>query len=286
MSEASAQTVLQQMGMPALAGGIAVCFSHPLELTKVRLQLDNERGLRGEPRMYRGWIDCVRQNFHAHGVRGLQRGLSLGEYTALAFAGAISFEDGVKITKARGEAMQAASEAAKSGMCSVIGLSSDKVDELCKAASEASGEQVQIANYLCNGNYACSGSMAAVEKVMEIAKPEFKARMVVKLAVAGAFHTDFMAPAAEALTAGLADTPIETPKIPVISNVDVEPHADADSIRATLAKQLTSPVQWEKTLTTLLAGGLETSTEVGPGKVIAGIMKRVDKKAVCENFTV
>ena len=86
--------------------------------------------------------------------------------------------------------------------------------------------------------------------------------------------------------AGLADTPIETPKIPVISNVDVEPHADADSIRATLAKQLTSPVQWEKTLTTLLAGGLETSTEVGPGKVIAGIMKRVDKKAVCENFTV
>ena len=145
---------------------------------------------------------------------------------------------------------------------------------------------MQIANYLCNGNYAVSGSVAAIDKVAEIAKPEFKARMVVKLAVAGAFHTDFMAPAAEALTAGLADTPIETPKIPVISNVDVEPHADADSIRATLAKQLTSPVQWEKTLTTLLAGGLETSTEVGPGKVIAGIMKRVDKKAVCENFTV
>ena len=85
MSEASAQTVLQQMGMPALAGGIAVCFSHPLELTKVRLQLDNERGLRGEPRMYRGWIDCVRQNFHAHGVRGLQRGLSLGITREVAF---------------------------------------------------------------------------------------------------------------------------------------------------------------------------------------------------------
>ena len=214
-------------------------------------------------------------------------GLSLGEYTALTFAGAISFEDGVKLVKLRGESMQAAADATASSMASVIGLSSDKVDELCKAASEqCGGEPVQIANYLCNGNYAVSGSVAAIDKVAEIAKPEFKARMVVKLAVAGAFHTDFMAPAAEALTAGLADTPIETPKIPVISNVDVEPHADADSIRATLAKQLTSPVQWEKTLTTLLAGGLETSTEVGPGKVIAGIMKRVDKKAVCENFTV
>ena len=92
-------------------------------------------------------------------------GLSLGEYTALAFAGAISFEDGVKITKARGEAMQAASEAASSGMASVIGLSSDKVEELCKAAAEQSGEPVQIANYLCNGNYACSGATAAVDKV-------------------------------------------------------------------------------------------------------------------------
>ena len=93
-------------------------------------------------------------------------GLSLGEYTALAFAGAISFEDGVRITKARGEAMQAASDAAASGMVSVIGLDSEKVGELCKAASEASGEPIGIANYLCNGNYACSGSMAAVDKVV------------------------------------------------------------------------------------------------------------------------
>ena len=103
-------------------------------------------------------------------------GLSLGEYTALAFAGAISFEDGVKITKARGEAMQAASEAASSGMASVIGLDSDKVAELCAAASEAAGgSKVGIANFLCPGNYAVSGSMDAVEKVMEMAKPEFKA---------------------------------------------------------------------------------------------------------------
>ena len=107
-----------------------------------------------------------------------------------------------------------------------------------KASADCGGEPVQIANYLCNGNYAVSGSIPAIDKVAEIAKPEFKARMVVKLAVAGAFHTDFMAPAAEALTAGLKDTPISAPKIPVISNVNVEAHTDADSIRATLAKQV------------------------------------------------
>ena len=182
--------------------------------------------------------------------------------------------------------MQAASDAVDSGMVSVIGLGKDVVAEICEAASEKSGKPIQIANYLCNGNYAVSGSIPAIDKVAEIAKPEFKARMVVKLAVAGAFHTDFMAPAAEALTAGLKDTPISAPKIPVISNVDVEPHGDADSIRATLAKQLTSPVQWEKTMTTLLEKGLEASTEVGPGKVISGIMKRIDKTAACDNFTV
>merc|ERR1719253_548602 len=125
-------------------------------------------------------------------------GLSLGEYSALCFAGAISFADRVKITKARGEAMQAASDAVETGMVSVIGLDKEKVGELCGMASEKSGEEIQIANYLCNGNYAVSGSSKACEAVAELAKPEFKARMTVKLAVAGAFHTDFMAPAVSA----------------------------------------------------------------------------------------
>ena len=116
-------------------------------------------------------------------------GLSLGEYSALCFSGALSFADGVKITKARGEAMQAASDAVETGMVSVIGLSSDKVDDLCAAASEKSGAKIQIANYLCKGNYAVSGGSAACDTVAEIAKPDFKARMTVKLAVAGAFHT-------------------------------------------------------------------------------------------------
>ena len=206
-------------------------------------------------------------------------GLSLGEYTALAFAGAISFEDGVKITKARGEAMQAASEAATSGMVSVIGLDSEKVSELCKAASEASGGQVAIANYLCNGNYACSGSMDAVEKVMEMAKPDFKARMAVKLAVAGAFHTDFMAPAVKTLEEVLKEVTVSKPRIPVISNVDAKAHSDPEVIKSILTKQVTAPVQWETIMKDLIAGGYEAGYELGPGAVLSGIMKRTDKKA-------
>jgi len=215
-------------------------------------------------------------------------GLSLGEYTALAFAGAFSFEDGLKLVKLRGESMQAAADATPSSMASIIGLNSDKVGELCKMASEAAGDgnTVTIANYLCPGNYAVSGAVPAIEKVEELAKPEFKARMVVRLAVAGAFHTDFMAPAVEQLKAALESTPIEEPRIPVISNVNAEPHTDAASIRTTLATQVTNPVLWENTMTTLLGKGLEESTEVGPGKVCSGIMKRIDKKAQMANYSV
>merc|ERR1719405_149770 len=169
-------------------------------------------------------------------------GLSLGEYTALAFAGAISFEDGVKITKARGEAMQAASDAASSGMASVIGLE-------------------------------------AVAYVCEKAKPDFKARMAVKLAVAGAFHTDFMAPAVANLEEVLEGVEVVKPKIPVVSNVDAKAHSDPAVIKEILTKQVTAPVQWETIMTDLVASGYESGYELGPGKVLAGIMKRVDKKA-------
>eukprot|EP00310_Coccolithus_braarudii_P012329 CAMPEP_0183350478 /NCGR_PEP_ID=MMETSP0164_2-20130417/19122_1 /TAXON_ID=221442 /ORGANISM="Coccolithus pelagicus ssp braarudi, Strain PLY182g" /LENGTH=352 /DNA_ID=CAMNT_0025522403 /DNA_START=19 /DNA_END=1077 /DNA_ORIENTATION=+ len=213
-------------------------------------------------------------------------GLSLGEYTALAFAGAISFEDGVRITKARGEAMQAASDAANSGMVSVIGLDSDKVAELCAAASEEAGAPISIANFLCPGNYACSGAMSAVDVLCAKAKPDFKARMAVKLAVAGAFHTDFMAPAVPKLEEVLKSVDVSKPRIPVISNVDAKPHSDPDVIKGILTKQVTAPVQWETIVKGLLADGMEVGYELGPGKVLAGIMKRVDKKAKMINVEV
>ena len=206
-------------------------------------------------------------------------GLSLGEYTALAFAGAISFEDGVKITKARGEAMQAASEASSSGMASVIGLDKEKVAELCAAAAEATGKPIGIANFLCPGNYAVSGAMEAVEKVMEIAKPDFGARMAVKLAVAGAFHTDFMAPAVGTLSEVLATVEVSKPRIPVVSNVDAKAHSDPAVIKDILTKQVTAPVQWETIMKDLVASGFDAGYELGPGKVLSGIMKRIDKKA-------
>lgn len=206
-------------------------------------------------------------------------GLSLGEYTALAYAGAFSFEDGLRLVKLRGESMQAAADAKPSGMVSVIGLDAAKVTELCEAATAEVGaaDGVRIANYLCNGNYAISGGIPGCEAVERIAKPDFKARMTVRLAVAGAFHTDYMQPAVERLQEALASTTIVEPRIPVISNVDAMPHSDPETIKAILARQVTSPVQWETTLKTLLEKGLESSYEIGPNKVIAGIMKRVDK---------
>lgn len=213
-------------------------------------------------------------------------GLSLGEYSALCFADAISFADGVKITKARGEAMQAASDAADSGMVSVIGLSKEKVADLCAAASEKSGESIQIANYLCNGNYAVSGSTKACGVVSELAKPDFGARMVIKLAVAGAFHTTFMQPAVAALEEVLAGVQISKPRIPVISNVDAKPHSDPETIKKLLATQVTSPVLWENSVESVLSRGFEKAYELGPGKVTAGILKRFDKAAECINIEV
>lgn len=207
-------------------------------------------------------------------------GLSLGEYSALSFAGALSFEDGVKVTKARGEAMQAAADAAASGMVSVVGLDSAKTEELCAKVRELTGQRIQIANYLCKGNYTVSGDKDACAKLAEIAKPEFKARLAVPLAVAGAFHTDFMAPAVEKLEEVLASVDLQTPRIPVVSNVDAKPHGDPETIKATLAKQVTSPVQWETQMKDLSSSGtFEQGFECGPGKVIAGIMKRIDKAA-------
>merc|ERR1719379_2203946 len=164
-------------------------------------------------------------------------------------------------------------------MVSVIGLDKEKVAEVCKAASEATGKDISIANYLCTGNYACSGAMEAVDKVVEIAKPDFKARMAVKLAVAGAFHTDFMAPAVASLAEVLESVEVTKPRIPVISNVDAKAHSDPAVIKDILTKQVTAPVQWETIMGDLVAAGFSKGYELGPGKVLSGIMKRVDKKA-------
>jgi [acyl-carrier-protein] S-malonyltransferase len=208
-------------------------------------------------------------------------GLSLGEYTALVFAGALSFADGLRVVQRRGEAMQAAADATASGMVSVLGLDQDKVEELC-ARARAVGK-VEIANLLCPKNIVVSGTQAACAEVERLA-PEFDVMKTIRLAVAGAFHTDIMKPADQALAAALERVPMQPARIPVWSNVDAQPHTSPEEIRSLLVRQVLQPVLWEKTLRNLLAQGVQRFYEIGPGRVLAGLLKRMDRKMECVNI--
>lgn len=201
-------------------------------------------------------------------------GLSLGEYTALVFAGAMSFADGLRIVQKRGQAMQAAANATASGMVSILLLDREKVLELCRQASDVG--PIQIANNLCPGNIVVSGSKAACEKIAGLA-PGANGRAI-PLTVAGAFHTDIMKPADQQLAAALAGVELKTPRIPVISNVDALPHSDPTEIRDILVRQVLNPVMWEDSMRSLMAQGIDQMYEIGPGKVLKGLMKRIDRK--------
>jgi [acyl-carrier-protein] S-malonyltransferase len=208
-------------------------------------------------------------------------GLSLGEYTALAFAGAISFEDGLRLVQRRGEAMQAAADAASSSMVSILGLDKNQIEDLC---DQARGTDVlQVANLLCPGNIVVSGSEDACERITPLAEAA-GAMKVIPLAVAGAFHTPIMQSAVDKLTAALAQVEIHKPRIPVISNVDVQPHSDPETTRQTLAQQVVSPVRWEDTMRSMLDQGFEQFYELGSGKVLRGLLRRINRKTKCDNF--
>ncbi len=202
-------------------------------------------------------------------------GLSLGEYTALAFAGALSFEDGLRLLQKRGEAMQRASDAAAGGMVSVLGLENEKVESLCDQARE--NDILLPANYLCPGNIVISGSAAACGRIAALAE-EAGAMKVVPLTVAGAFHTPLMGAAADILAEALEAAEFRTPRIPVYSNVDAKTHTDPAEIRQILLKQLTSPVLWETSIRAMLDAGFDTFYESGPGRVLRGLMKRINRK--------
>ena len=205
-------------------------------------------------------------------------GLSLGEYTAMVFAGAIEFEDGLKLVQARGTAMQAAADATPSGMVSILGLERAQVEVLCEQARE--GEILQVANLLCPGNIVVSGSKAACQRVAELAVAA-GAMKAIPLAVAGAFHTPIMQPAVEKLTQALAGVTIRTPRIPVISNVDAQPHSNPAEMRELLVRQVVQPVRWEESMRNLLAQGCDQFYEVGPGRVLRALLKRLDRSAAC-----
>jgi [acyl-carrier-protein] S-malonyltransferase len=207
-------------------------------------------------------------------------GLSLGEYTALVFAGVMSFEDGLKVVQQRGRAMQDAADAVPSGMVSILGIEAAQIEELCSQA-RGPGEILQIANYLCPGNIVVSGHKAACAKVAELATAA-GAMKTIPLAVAGAFHTPIMQPAVEKLAAALANVKLNAPRIPVVSNVDAAVHSDPEEIRALLVKQVVSPVRWEDSQRFLLAQGYGPHWEIGPGRVLRGLLKRIERKAPAE----
>ena len=247
-----------------------LCFNGPAE------KLDTTEV--SQPAIYVTSLACldVVKAEHPDVVASCQvtAGLSLGEYTALVFAGAMSFADGLRVVQKRGQAMQAAANATPSGMVSLLLLDREKVLELCRQASDVG--TIQIANNLCPGNIVVSGAKAACEKIAALA-PDAGGRAI-PLTVAGAFHTEIMKPADQELAAALANVEIRSPRIPVISNVDAKPHSDPAEIRQILVQQVLNPVLWEDSMRLLLSQGVDKMYEIGPGKVLKGLMKRIDRK--------
>ncbi len=206
-------------------------------------------------------------------------GLSLGEYTALVFAEAMSFEDALRVVQRRGQAMQESADRQPSGMASLLMLDREKVQEICNEASTLG--QISIANFLCPGNLVVSGDKSACDKAVELA--ETGGGKAVPLSVAGAFHTTIMQPADQKLAEALASVELKSPRIPVVSNVDAATHSDPEEIRQLLIRQVINPVRWEDSIRWMLENGITEFTEIGPGKVLSGLLKRIDRKVKCES---
>lgn len=201
-------------------------------------------------------------------------GHSLGEFSALTAAGALSFEDGLNLVSKRALAMQKACEQNPSTMAAIIGLDNEVVEEVCQGIEDV----VVPANYNTVGQIVISGSHDGIDKAISQLQ-EKGARRALKLPVGGAFHSPLMEPAREELAAAIAEAPITEPRCPIYQNVDAKPQTNPDQIRQNLVSQLTSPVRWTQTVQNLLADGATDFTEVGPGKVLQGLVKKVDRTA-------
>ena len=205
-------------------------------------------------------------------------GHSLGEFSALVAAGALSFEDGLKLVYARAMAMQKACEAAPSTMAAIIALPDEKVEEICAQVSKEDGEVVVAANHNCPGQVVISGSIEGINKACELMKAA-GAKRALPLKVGGAFHSPLMNPAKIELEAAIQATEFHQPKCPVYQNVDALPHTSPEEIKANLVAQLTSSVRWTQTVKNMLADGADEFIECGPGAVLQGLIKKIDKAA-------
>lgn len=209
-------------------------------------------------------------------------GHSLGEFSALVAAGALSFEDGLKLVYARATAMQKACEAAPGTMAAVIGLPDEKIEEVCKECSTP-GNIVVPANYNCPGQLVISGNVDAINQACEKLKAA-GAKRALPLKVGGAFHSPLMQPAKEELQKAIEVTEFSAPKCPVYQNVDGKPHTDASEIKANLIAQLTSSVRWTSSVQNMIADGADDFTECGPGKALQGMIGRIDKNVAAHGL--
>ena len=198
-------------------------------------------------------------------------GHSLGEYSALCAAGAFTLEDAVKLVRFRAEAMQTAVPVGVGGMAAIIGLKDEDVLAACDEARSAGA--VEAVNFNAPGQVVIAGEKAAIAKAVECAKAR-GCRRAIELPVSAPFHSSLLAPAAEKLALRLADIDVKTPAVPVIANVDVEVHSEPDAIRAALARQASSAVQWVRTIERMKAEGVTDVVECGPGKVLTGLLRR------------
>jgi [acyl-carrier-protein] S-malonyltransferase len=210
-------------------------------------------------------------------------GLSLGEYTALYAAGVISFEDALLLVQRRGQAMQRAADATDGTMVSIIGLDEEQVSRLCAEAGE--GEILAPVNFNCPGQIVVSGSRAACSRAEKLAD-KYGAIKAVRLDVAGAFHTKMMATAANALKKALLNCQIAGPSdIRTIANINADYYQNAEKIIEGLTTQLTSPVLWQKCMERLIADGVQHFYEIGPGRVLTGLMKKISRKTKVVNVS-
>lgn len=201
-------------------------------------------------------------------------GHSVGELAALVAAGVVEIEDGMRLVSVRAQAMSAAGKQRTGGMAAIIGLDDDQVAEACRKAADAG--LVKPANYNCPGQTVISGEERAVRRAVEVAT-EMGAKRALELPVSGAFHSDLMKPAVEALSAALDDIPFSEPKVPVVPNVTAEPTTDPDALKRLLIEQVVSPVRWTESVARMVADGADRAYEVGPGSTLKGLVRRIDR---------
>lgn len=203
-------------------------------------------------------------------------GHSMGEFSALVAAGAVSFEDGLRLVRERGRLMKQAGEQSPGGMAAILGLEREQLEAICATVQEQSGEYVGIANDNCPGQLVISGTLVSLERAMEVAK-EQGARRTVRLAVSIAAHSPLMAEAAAEFRRVLDATPFRKPAVPLVANATARPLTDPDGIRDALGRQLTSPVRWAESVRWMIGQGVTRFVEVGPKEVLTGLLRRIDR---------